>query len=62
MVEKESGYEFKALRRDRGVEFISNEFHKYCEDHGIRRPLTVSRINNKTEWKNRTVLTWLDPR
>lgn len=47
MVEKESGYEFKALRRDRGVEFISNEFNKYCEDHGIRKPLTVPRTQQQ---------------
>ncbi|GAA0173738.1 transmembrane signal receptor [Lithospermum erythrorhizon] len=59
MVEKESGYEIKALRTDKGGEFTSNEFNKYCEDHGISRPLTVPRTpqqNGVAERKNRTIL------
>ena len=35
-VEKESGLVIKAMRSDRGGEFTSNIFQKYCEDHGIR--------------------------
>ncbi|KZV28520.1 hypothetical protein F511_15600 [Dorcoceras hygrometricum] len=59
LVEKESGYEIKALRTDRGGEFTSNEFNSFCELHGIRRPLTVPRSpqqNGVAERKNRTIL------
>ena len=59
LVEKESGLPIKAMRSDRGGEFTSNEFNKYCEDHGIRRPLTVPRSpqqNGVAERKNRTIL------
>jgi transposase InsO family protein len=48
----------KAMTSDRG-EFTSNEFHKYCEDNGIRRQLTVSTAsqqNGVAERKNRTIL------
>ncbi|KAL0334640.1 UNVERIFIED_CONTAM: Copia protein [Sesamum radiatum] len=58
-VEKESGFEIKALRTDRGGEFTSNEFKAFCELHGIRRPMTVPRTpqqNGVAERKNRTVL------
>lgn len=58
LVEKENGLSIKAMRSNRGGEFISNEFHKYCEDHGIRRPLTVPRSpqqNGVEERKNRTI-------
>ena len=59
LVEKESGLSIKAMRSDRGGEFTSNKFNKYCEDHGIRRPLTVPRSpqqNGVAERKNRTIL------
>ncbi|KAG7565068.1 Zinc finger CCHC-type superfamily [Arabidopsis suecica] len=58
-VEKESGLEIKAMRSDRGGEFTSKEFLKYCEDNGIRRQLTVPRSpqqNGVAERKNRTIL------
>ena len=42
-VEKESGYQIKAMRSDRGGEFTSKEFLEFCEANGIRRPLTVPR-------------------
>lgn len=35
LVEKESDIKIKVIRFDRGVEFTSNEFQKYCEDHEI---------------------------
>ena len=59
LVEKESGFVIKAVRSDRGGEFTSNEFLKYCEDNGIRRQLTVPRSpqqNGVAERKNRTIL------
>ena len=58
-MENESGYPIKALRSDQGGEFTSNEFSDFCESHGIRRPLTVSRSpqqNGVAERKNRTIL------
>ncbi|KAK2456950.1 putative mitochondrial protein [Trifolium repens] len=58
-VEKESGLVIKAIRSDRGGEFTSNEFLKYCYDNGIRRQLTVPRSpqqNGVAERKNRTIL------
>ncbi|MBV8801911.1 MAG: hypothetical protein JO131_02905 [Gammaproteobacteria bacterium] len=29
------------MRSDRGGEFTSKEFEKFCEAHGIYRPLTA---------------------
>lgn len=59
MVEKQSGLCVKALRTDRGGEFLSNEFITFCEEHGIRRELTASYTpeqNGVAERKNRTVV------
>ena len=59
LVEKESGYEIKSLRSDRGGEFISKEFNDFCESHRIRRPLMVPRSqqqNGVAERKNKTIL------
>jgi hypothetical protein len=59
VVEKESGQEIKAMRTDRGGEFTSKEFLEFCEENGIRRPLTVPRSpqqNGVAERKNRTIL------
>ncbi|KAH9681844.1 hypothetical protein KPL71_027113 [Citrus sinensis] len=58
-VEKERGYQIKAMRSDRGGEFTSKEFLEFCEANGIRRPLTVPRSpqqNGVAERKNRTIL------
>ncbi|KAH9669584.1 hypothetical protein KPL70_021844 [Citrus sinensis] len=58
-VEKESGYQIKAMRSDRGGEFTSKEFLEFCEANGIRRPLTVPRSpqqNGVAKRKNRTIL------
>jgi transposase InsO family protein len=38
-VEIESGKQVKALRRDNGGEYISNEFKDFCSKEGIRREL-----------------------
>jgi len=43
VVEKESGRQIKVMRTDRGGEFTSKEFQEFCEENGIRRPLTVPR-------------------
>ena len=57
--EKQSGYPIKALKSDRGGEFLSNEFTGFCEKNGIRRPLTIPRTpqqNGVSERKNRSIL------
>jgi len=59
LVEKESGFEIKALRSDRGGEFTSREFKEFCATHEIRHPLTVPRSpqqNGVVERKNITIL------
>lgn len=40
-VEKESGYEIKSLRSDRGGELSSKEFNNLCKSNEIRHPLTI---------------------
>jgi len=55
VVEKESGRQIKAMRTDRGGEFTSKEFQEFCEENGIRSPLTVPRSpqrNDVAERKN----------
>ncbi|KAI4353269.1 hypothetical protein L6164_002232 [Bauhinia variegata] len=58
-VENESGFTIKALRNDRGGEFTSMEFNKFCETNGIRCFLTVPyspQQNGVVECKNRSIL------
>ena len=58
-VEKENGLKIEAMRSDHGGELTSNEFQKYCRDHGIRRLLTVLRSlqqNAVVERKNKKIL------
>ncbi|GKA02679.1 retrovirus-related pol polyprotein from transposon TNT 1-94 [Tanacetum coccineum] len=59
MVEKEKGLKIKSMRSDRGGEFLSKEFNKFCEDNGIRRFLMAlysPQQNGVVERKNRTIL------
>lgn len=59
LVEKQSGRFIKMLRSDQGKEYTSNEFHKFCEDEGVERQLTVGYIpqqNGVSERKNQTVM------
>ena len=59
MVEKQNGQVVRALRTDRGEEFLSQEFTRFCEDQGIRRELTAPYTpdqNGVAERKNRTVV------
>ena len=37
LVERQSGCLMKVLRSDRGGEYNSNEFMKFCEDIGMER-------------------------
>ncbi|GKA14724.1 retrovirus-related pol polyprotein from transposon TNT 1-94 [Tanacetum coccineum] len=59
MVEKEKGLKIKSMRSDRGGEFLSKEFNKFCEYNGIQRFLTAPyspQQNGVVERKNRTIL------
>ncbi|KAK2992531.1 hypothetical protein RJ640_002425 [Escallonia rubra] len=59
LVEKQSGCLIKVLRSDRGNEYTSNEFHKFCEDEGVERQLTVGYTPQQkgvSERKNQTVM------
>lgn len=59
LVENESGFVIRALRTDRGGEFTSLQFNKFCESNGIRHFLTVPyspQQNGVVERKNRTIL------
>ena len=42
MVKLQSGFQIKKLRLDRGGEYTSTEFNKFCEDLGLERQLTVA--------------------
>ena len=59
LAETEKGMKVKTLRSDRGGEFTSDEFTKFCLEHGIKRQLTAPyspQQNGVVERKNRTVI------
>jgi IS30 family transposase len=59
MEEKESKESICCLRTDRGGEFNSLDFRKYCDDNGIKRQLTAAytpQQNGVAERKNRTIM------
>ncbi|RDX83507.1 hypothetical protein CR513_35567, partial [Mucuna pruriens] len=59
LVEKEVNSPIKVLRSDRGGEYNSHEFVKFCEIHGIKRQLTAAytpQQNGVCERKNRTIM------
>ncbi|CAL9022194.1 unnamed protein product [Prunus brigantina] len=59
MTELQSGFKIKSLRSDRGGEFLSGEFNRFCEESGIQRQLTMAyspQQNGVAERKNRTVV------
>ena len=43
LVENEKDSKIKCLRTDRGGEFTSNEFSKFCNIHGIKREFSAAR-------------------
>jgi transposase InsO family protein len=58
-VENQHEKSLKALRTDRGREFLSDQFKDLCEKNGIRRQLTISNTpqqNGVAERRNRTLL------
>ena len=58
-IEKSTGEKIRGLRSDRGGEYLSRSFIKYCEEQGIRRYLTAPytpQQNGVAERKNRTIM------
>lgn len=58
IVENRVNQKIKIFRTDRGGEFCSNEFEKFCEDTGIQRHYTAPytpQQNGVVERRNRTV-------
>ena len=50
---------FKILRSDKGGEYTSNEFAKFCEDHGIIHKViapSLPKYNSVAERKNEILL------
>ena len=59
LVKKQSGFHLKAIISDRGKEYTSNKFNKFCEDEGVEHQLKVGYApeqNEVSERKNRTVM------
>ncbi|MCO5558694.1 hypothetical protein L7F22_012280 [Adiantum nelumboides] len=59
MVEKEKDLKVKSIRSDRGDEFLSEDFARWCKSEGIRRQLTTPYTpsqNGVVERKNRTIM------
>ncbi|MCO5570400.1 hypothetical protein L7F22_024121 [Adiantum nelumboides] len=59
MVEKEKDLKVKSIRSDKGGEFLSENFARWCKSEGIRRQLTTPYTpsqNGVVERKNRTIM------
>ncbi|CAI7878528.1 unnamed protein product [Closterium sp. NIES-53] len=59
MVERESGKRVKAIRSDRGGEFLGAEFRSWLKRHGIKQQLTTPytpQSNGVAERANRTII------
>ncbi|CAI7806691.1 unnamed protein product, partial [Closterium sp. NIES-53] len=59
MVEQESGKRVKAIRSDRGWEFLGAEFRSWLKRHGIKQQLTTAytpQSNGVAERANRTII------
>ncbi|CAI7862988.1 unnamed protein product [Closterium sp. NIES-53] len=59
MVERESGKQVKAIRSDRGGEFLGAEFRSWLNRHGIKQQLTTAytpQSNGVAERANRTII------
>jgi transposase InsO family protein len=58
-IENEAGWKIKAFRTDRGGEFTSNSFLKFCFEHGIKHHLTAPyspQQNGMVERRNQSAL------
>ena len=58
-VEKQSGNYIKVLRTDKGGEYISKYFLRFCRENGIHKQFTTRYTphqNGVAERKNRTIM------
>ena len=58
-MEKQSGYNIKVLRTDKGGEYVSNDFQNFCKTHGIQNHFTARytpQQNGVAEIKNITIM------
>jgi transposase InsO family protein len=58
LTENQTCKRLKAVRLDKGGEFMSSDFKEFCDKHGIKREYTILRTpqqNGVVERKNRTV-------
>ncbi|KAI5348415.1 hypothetical protein L3X38_001302 [Prunus dulcis] len=58
MVELQSGYKIKKLRSDRGGEYTSLEFSKFCEEMGLEKQLTVAYSPQQNGVAERRIVQW----
>ena len=56
MNELQCGYKVKCLRSDKGEEFLTIEFDKYCNELGIQIQLTMVPFNKMVLLRGRTEL------
>eukprot|EP00253_Pinus_taeda_P014195 PITA_14195 len=59
LVENQSGLYIKVLRTDRGGEYISKEFLRFCRENGIHKQFTARytpQRNGVAERKNKTIM------
>lgn len=59
LMENQSGLHIKVLRTDRGGEYISKEFLRFCRENGIHKQFTARytpQQNGVVERKNRTIM------
>jgi transposase InsO family protein len=59
LVENQLDKSIKALRTDRGCEYLSKQFKELCDEKGVMRQLTMSRTpqqNGVAERRNQTLL------
>jgi transposase InsO family protein len=58
LIEKQIGKRLKAVRSDRGGEFMSSDCKEFCDKHGIKREYTIPitpQQNGVVEKQNRTM-------
>jgi len=58
LTKNQTGKRLKAVRLDRGGEFMSSDFKEFCDKNGIKREHTIPgtpQQNGVVERKNRTV-------
>lgn len=59
MAESQTGHKVKCLKTDNGLEFCNKTFNEFCNEHGIKRHLTIPSTpqqNGTAERMNKTLL------